>query len=321
MKERNSTIDLLRVIGIVLVIASHSYFPEAIEELICFDVVLLVFVAGYSFMSSSFIFSKENYWEYVFKRFKKLILPVWLVVIVWYILFGLILKDPISMMTLGKSFFLLAGGMSFIWVYRVFFTSSLLMPFLKKVVIEKGKWILLGCLILIQIGNDLLFQFVFSNMGTIGKVLEYLITYTIGYLFISMVGMLSVGFERKEKIFTALLFGLLTTIGKLIIQGETLLLYKHPPFLIYSSYGLAISLLLYLLLNHVKLEGNMEKGVVWFSKNARSIYLWHALIYYLLVHFNVSLPSILMWLLLLCGGILLTYFEQILLRTWRKKHV
>ena len=55
MKERNSTIDLLRVIGIVLVIVSHSYFPEAIEELICFDVVLLVFVAGYSFMSSSFM--------------------------------------------------------------------------------------------------------------------------------------------------------------------------------------------------------------------------------------------------------------------------
>ena len=43
---RNVTIDILRVIGLILVISAHCEFPEWFYELWEFDVVTLVAVSG-----------------------------------------------------------------------------------------------------------------------------------------------------------------------------------------------------------------------------------------------------------------------------------
>ena len=48
MEKRDSTIDLLRVLGTLLVIQAHVKIPKVMSEIRIFDVVLLVFISGMS---------------------------------------------------------------------------------------------------------------------------------------------------------------------------------------------------------------------------------------------------------------------------------
>lgn len=48
MGKRDSTIDLLRVLGTLLVILAHVKIPKVMSEIRTFDVVLLVFISGMS---------------------------------------------------------------------------------------------------------------------------------------------------------------------------------------------------------------------------------------------------------------------------------
>ena len=319
MKERNLTIDILRVIGILFVIASHCEFSTSVNNLIGFDVVLLVFVAGISFMMSSFDLEKDSYFEYVIKRFKKLIIPAWILICVLLIVLKFIFHEAIDGSYILKSFLLLAGGIGFVWIYRVFFTSSLLSPFFKKMIEEKNPWVLLCIFLCISVINDLLHHYAFLTMGTIGKVLEYLITYTISYLVITLIGMLSVRFEKREKLIVTLLFIGIAVLGR-YLTGALWVTYKHPPYLMYMSYGLAVSFFLYVLLEKIELSGVLEKCITWLSIHTRSIYLWHAFFYYVLTHMNIHVTPIVFWVLLVGFSTLCTYLEYKLLGIWREKH-
>ena len=81
---RNVTIDILRIIGLFLVIAAHCEFPEWFYELREFDVVTLVAVSGMSFYASSGR-SNESYGNYVKKRFLRLVLPVWEFLVLFFV--------------------------------------------------------------------------------------------------------------------------------------------------------------------------------------------------------------------------------------------
>ena len=84
MGERKLEIDILRCLGILLVISAHCAFKNALFfEIRTFDVVLLVFISILSFQESS----RSNYCNYVKKRFVKLILPIWLFLTAYFILF------------------------------------------------------------------------------------------------------------------------------------------------------------------------------------------------------------------------------------------
>lgn len=317
MKKRNTTIDLLRVIGILFVIASHCGFSTEVNDLISFDVVLLVFVAGISFMMSSFDLQTDSYWEYVIKRFKKLVLPTWILIGVLLMILKVVFHEEINGTYILKSFLLLAGGLNYVWIYRVYFTSSLLIPFFKNLIKEKNPWFLLCVFLVITVANDLLHHYAFITMGIVGKVLEYLVTYTIGYLVITLIGMLNIRFTQKEKLLETLLFLGIAFLGR-YLYGPLWTTYKHPPYLMYSSYGLSVSLFLYVVLSKVELKGFPEKFITWFSKNARSIYLWHALFCYVFKYLNMDVSPVVYWLILIGLSITGAYVEYKLIGIWRK---
>ena len=131
-----------------------------------------------------------------------------------------------------------------------------------------------------MVSNDLLHSFVFSTIGLIGKIMEYVVTYTIGYLMITCIGMLSVRFEDYKKLMVGGLFVLIAILSKQI-TGEMWTTFKYPPYLMYCSYGLALSFICYFFLSKVHFGEALSKCVIWFSKNARSIYLWHGLFFYI----------------------------------------
>lgn len=192
MKSRNQTIDILRAIGLFLVIAAHCRFSGEFYEFREFDVVLLVFCSGASFALSS---SNEPYWNYVKKRFKKLILPVWIFLCVFFPIHYLI-GQPVTLKMIVATFLFTSSGLLFVWIFRIIFVNAFCNPLIKKIV-EHSKYVFLIGLGIILVNDGL--HYLVSQVLT-GKVLtlyEYIVSYTVGYGVISMYGMY--GFFETEK--------------------------------------------------------------------------------------------------------------------------
>ncbi len=282
MTKRNSTVDILRVIGLILVIAAHCSFPEWFLRFREFDVVLLVFVSGMSYGLSR---SDHKYLDYVIRRFRRLILPLWVFLIFFFIFFFLIGRR-FSLSQMMQSFMLLAGGIYFVWVYRIMFTSSLLNPLMKKAGENRNMILLIVISALLLAVNDLLYQFLFANMHTAGKIMEYLITYTVGYGVISFLGIEFVKMNRREKLIMTAVYGVLFAVTAVILRLPDFYDWKYPPMLYYISYGLMCSGILYMILEHVQAS---NAAVRWLSANTMNIFVWHIFAYYLLEYLSEAL--------------------------------
>ena len=79
--ERNLKIDILRVLGIHLVVLAHiNNVPKVLLEIREFDVVLLVFLSG-------FVYSKSSCFQHVLKRAKRLLIPSYLAISAAYCMY------------------------------------------------------------------------------------------------------------------------------------------------------------------------------------------------------------------------------------------
>ena len=97
-KERDTRIDILRFVAIVGIIVAHTHPPDWLFELRNFDVTLIVMMMGASFYISNKNKDKVEYIPYAIKRFKRLIVPTWMFLTIFFILFfvlSFILKTPI----------------------------------------------------------------------------------------------------------------------------------------------------------------------------------------------------------------------------------
>lgn len=70
---RDPYIDFLRFLGLALIILVHVNCPNLIKQIRCFDVPLMVFVSGLSCSYKS-----GDFWGYLLKRTKRLIIPTWI---------------------------------------------------------------------------------------------------------------------------------------------------------------------------------------------------------------------------------------------------
>lgn len=307
---RNVTIDILRIIGLFLVIAAHCEFPEWFYELREFDVVTLVAVSGMSFYASSGR-SNESYGNYVKKRFLRLVLPVWEFLVLFFIFFRLLGRSFTTGQML-ESFALLSGGILFIWVYRIFFINALLNPLLKKLA-EKYDFIV-SCGILIGglLVNQLLYQFVSSFLpGAAGKLFDYLVIYTLGYALISWAGMLWEKEEKRERIILLIIAAAAFVLSVIVHGFQPFSEFKYPPQLYYISYGLLVTFGLYLVLEKISVPENVRQNITWLSVNTMRIYMWHIFLYYLL---DTLAPSFMVnalptYAILLGGSILAAWIQ------------
>lgn len=74
MPVRNNAIDFLRFLGLSLIICIHISPPYLISQVRAFDVCLMVFVSGLAASERNI----KNYWKYIWKRTKRLVIPVWI---------------------------------------------------------------------------------------------------------------------------------------------------------------------------------------------------------------------------------------------------
>ena len=270
----------MRALAIVLILSAHCWFPEVWENFREFDVVMMFFLSGMSFGLSGFVLTKENYAAYVKKRFVKLVLSVWIFLVFFFVLFRFVPLQDFSTGTIIKSFALTAGGIMFVWVYRVFFIAALTTPLLDRMLGRQKALYAAGIGIVCLILNDLLYRCVLAGIQneTVCDLLTYLISYTVGYGFTVYFGTLFIRMKKKERLwftalFTMIFLGLAVYSRSLRFEN-----YKFPPQLYYLSYGLMWSSVLYSVLHNVHTE---FLAVRWLSVNCMEIYLGHILVFYL----------------------------------------
>ncbi|MBR2761823.1 MAG: acyltransferase family protein [Solobacterium sp.] len=316
-RKRNGTIDLLRVMGLFLVISAHCGFSPWFTNARDFDVILLMFVSGISFALTCR--TAETYADYVKKRFLRLILPVWVFLTIFFLFFRLIGRT-FSPGEILQSYLLLAGGVLFVWVYRVFFTSALLNPFLIRIRDKADPMLLSLSALAVLLLNDLLSLRVFALIGGVGKVLQYLFTYTIAYGTVSFEGMVFERTGEKKRIALAALFAVSFLISGVFLKFPVFYDFKYPPALYYVSYGLAWSIALYLLFCRVSLAGMPGQVITWLSVHTMDIFMWHIFAFYLLDTLRPDLMNE-PWLdlaVFTLGGILGAYGQQKISMLWKK---
>jgi fucose 4-O-acetylase-like acetyltransferase len=276
-KKRDTAVDILRVLGLFLVILAHSNIPGSLFNFREFDVPLLLFVSGISFFYS---YKQEKWLSYVWKRVKRLIFPVWLFLGIFFLFFHFCFHVSYDLSMILNSFALTGSGIMFIWVFRIFFTTACINPFLKKGVDRLGtrKSFFLFYFLLCVI--DYCWTLASSSWSGISvKLFEYVVSYSVGFGLLSGMGILCAQMKDQDRIYSGLLSACIWLFLRYLTGGAELQAYKYPPMLYYESYGLMWCFFLYVLFSKTN-QQESNHFLTWLSKNTLNIYLAHILLYY-----------------------------------------
>ncbi len=322
-RGRDITIDILRILGLIGVILAHCNIPGPFFEFREFDVTMLVLASGMSYACLSNHQSEDwsfsSWLHYVVKRFRRLILPVWLFLVVFFLFFHFFFGISYGLNYLVSSFALTSGGIQFVWVFRVFFTSAIFNPLLERIVSRKGSLWSGICFTLVLVVNEILISLSKSSFsGTALKLLNYIVFYTVSYAMISGLGIAIQRMQKKGKLIS-LAVGFVLWIGFGTFLGwPSLQDYKYPPQLYYISYGVVMTLGVSLLCSWLSVgKEKVENGLLlWLSTHSMDIYLAHIFVIYFVQAMDKELliPWVPQFALYFGGSALLVLLFQFLFR-------
>lgn len=252
--NRDLRIDFLRFLGLSLVILAHVQAPFVLTQIRSFDVPLMVFVSGLTASGKEI----PNYWQYVLKRTKRLIIPVWIFLAVYlsafyFLQFCILPEQYLTGRMIARSFLLLDESIGYVWIIRVFLLVMLVTPIVVKVP-EKIKSEALYIIILISIVllNQVAFQLsTIMENGAFRNAFIDVIIYGIAYTFPFAVGVRLKESNRKTFViyvaFLLCFFSLLCV--NCTLEGNNPLGvssgYKFPPRPYFIIYGSLISVILW----------------------------------------------------------------------------
>lgn len=297
---RNISLDIARTIGTLLIILAHVGAPKIINEIRCFDVVLLVFVSGYCIRMS-------NYGLYLWKRIKRLVFPAWVLLILLFCSTwaACIIVKKEQIYTIGKilkSFTFLNGGIGFIWIVRIYLGIALVAPIIIRVNrLIKNDIMVIAVAMLFIIVLSFIVKWSTppdnSPLYYILEILAYALVAFLGYRCRQKT-------ERNTKLrknFLLILISLclVSTFISIIIHGFNPNEYKYPPQALYLFYGVLISGSIFLLLNHVIVsrENRLHKLITWFSTSSFDVYLAHIFVLSIINMLEGLIGIELLWLL------------------------
>lgn len=277
MPNRNIIIDYMRAGALALIILAHVNTPSKLMEFRCFDVIMLVFLAGFSYRISTEK-KKKSYVKYIWNRIKKLLFPTWAILTLIFVSVFLIFKsaEPIGIIKMIESY-LLYDGIGYVWFVRVMLSLAIVSPILKwlsqQIDNNDGHFfvlLLIWCIIY-------WLMLILYN----AKILPYWINlyyylypvYVIGYGLIYFLGIhysnLS-GIMRKSLFLIAVCL----TFALKIFMNMSITDDKYPPGALYISYGLMWTIGVYETLKKMQLK-KCPKIIQWVSQNSFTIYLVH----------------------------------------------
>ena len=309
-QKREIELDVLKFLGIMLIILAHVCPQESfIFNLRNFDVPMMVIVSGYLFSQRYAGNQDYSFLSYLRKRFLRLITPVWCFFIFFFIAVGAIEKFqgnkyPFSIREVINAFLLLDGAG---WIIRVFFLVAILSIFLIKLrkfaVKDTYFLILLSCIylgyeVVLKFCNDLqlpvfnlaIIDFFVRKIWFLGYHIftQKILFYTIPYGCIFGLGMLLPSMKKKLIFLFSVFFGVCFLLLALYYSQNSGYFvatqnFKYPPQFYYLSYGILMSMLMYLLVNFLSNKLNqlfqirnlLVNFIVFVSESSLWIYLWH----------------------------------------------
>ncbi len=283
--QRNQTIDLLRFIGLSLIILAHVHPPYWLFQLRNFDVPLVVMVSGMALAHTQI---KEAYLFYVWKRIKRLVFPAWFFLSIYYLLSwrtGIHLES----MVWDKIFasYMLMGGVDFLWIVRVFLLVALAAPLILRLNQRINSNVHYGLILMVSYAAYEVLQSVVNYFppGEWQHVTNTYLCAGIGYSLLFALGVRFLQFKKNELIFLASLsffiFVCLAWFYRWNLGEWTLTqISKHPPTAYYWSYAVFASVVVYFAI--VQWKGKFERLPKWLqnaiqlvAQNSLWIYLWH----------------------------------------------
>lgn len=183
-QNRDLSIDILRFLGISLIILAHVSPPLGLLDFRCFDVPLMLFISGLAYANKDIKVSASFFW----KRIKRLLIPVYGFLIFYFSAYafayfvlnidlGIQLKHVVGS-------FLLMEGIGYVWIIRVFLLVTLLTPWLIKI----NRWLVssssfMASLVLLVILQEVLVIHVH------GWFLSNFVYYATGYSILFLLGL------------------------------------------------------------------------------------------------------------------------------------
>lgn len=280
--KRDSSIDILRFIGLMLIILSHaSPSPNFIMQIRCFDVPMMLFISGLTCANKDF----PKYFQFVKKRTARLITPVYIFLVAYFIFLVIVqgLGYIPSILTTKKAVesFLLLDGIGYVWIIRVFLLIMLVTPILCKVGKLKNSIVALITISLILVCD---FTVRLLDNCTIPSIIQILIKdyiiYTLAYSAPFLLGYKLRYSNTKSSIFWTVFCSILVLTGLYIYInniGYPISIspqFKYPPQAYFIIYGMFCSVILWNSRNwwikvlDCKLTRFIGQNTIW-------IYLWH----------------------------------------------
>lgn len=308
---RDCRIDILRLIALIGIVIAHIGPSDFVMQLRNFDVPLMVILSAISFSLS---YRKENYIKYCWKRVKRLIVPTWIFLSIYFLIFE---EDDI--ITIITSY-LLIWGIGYVWIIRVFFLTSVAAPLLYKFnnIVQSNKKFLIVIFLLFVVSEGLILlstNLVASNL--IARTLFISYPYLIIFLFGLRVPSLTKSEMVKTILFYAVLFlafGVILALisDRIILTSE----YKYPPRLYYIVFSFMGSLILYAMSDKIvtlinKFPQYIEYPLYWLSQHTLWIYLWHIIF---VEYVKIYGSSFVRFIVVFCGASVLTYLQCLCLK-------
>ena len=319
MTKRNKSLDIMKFIGMCCLFLAHVQGPVVLEEIRGFDVPMLVIISGVLAESSIKRISSTK--KYILNRIKRLVIPTWTFLTIFYIAMILIGQKP-KIMDIVKSYLFqrdcgLAGGVWIIWVYLVCAISA---PILYKC-ISKRMFLLKAFMFLI------IYEIIICTMpGLVDiRIFYYTVCTIIPYGVMYSVGMIIPKLNRRTR---WILCGCIVSVHIIIMMlfGSksggyvSISQFKYPARMYYLSYGCSITIILIELLEHIEKYIPDFRIIKFVSEHSLWIYLWQIMMLTIVNYvLKISEYWLMSWIFLMIGSIFVVLVQEVLVDKLMKK--
>lgn len=312
---RDNKIDVLRFIGLAMIVLAHADPPGILFQARNFDVPLMVIIAALSFRVS---YKQESYASYLWKRVKRLLLPVWLFLSIYF--FEIYLTGyPVTVLSkrMIASSYLLLDGSDYIWIIRIFLLVAIVSPFLFAFcqrMTSSFKYFLV--IAAIYLSYELTFlvtqSFLVTHQGYLSEFVKETFLSLAPYAVVFSIGLRLPELGRNQLLIIAI-----TALSIFVIEANILYSifgyavqtqdFKYPPQSYYLSYAVAVSIILWISSEKIAnlLGGFYISPVIQFvAENTLWIYLWHIPLVEIIIF-----PFYLKYPIVFSGATLLTFLQ------------
>jgi peptidoglycan/LPS O-acetylase OafA/YrhL len=341
LKHRDTSLDLLRFIGVLFIMIAHSQPPAWLFQLRNFGTPLLIVASA---LTVSKIYRNKELAIKAFykKRLLKLTVPAWIFLTLYftvlYVVYLFLSNGegfPYSPKAIVKSYIFGDGGVIYLWILKVYLFIALITPFALRIKSSNRNIKLSAYFILLLAG-----YFIYEVLVTlnhlfvpvhISKSVDGHIFTLLAYTLLFLYGMRMDELKKKRILMIAVfsLIPFLAIVAIVLYNYIKLDVFygtqtdKYPPRIYYLSYAFCCLNIMYILCTQVLVKVVPAQLITWLASNSLWVYLWHILgidiADLVLGSTNMELlPSLVKASFILMFGITLTLLQNYLVQRYLK---